>query len=73
MMIVVDQAMTLKNLLLVYFPISFLLLIRMSMNSSTNGSRDPFITCESTIIVSNGASGISMKIAATNISRVYKR
>ena len=44
MMIVVDQAMMLKNLLLVYFPISFLLLMRMSINSSTTGSRDPFIT-----------------------------
>ena len=44
MTIVVDQAITLKNLLLVYFPISFLLLTRMSMNISTNGSKDPFIT-----------------------------
>jgi len=39
-------------------------------NSSTNGSKDPFITCESTIIVSNGTSGINMKIAPIAISRV---
>jgi hypothetical protein len=72
MIIVVDQATILNALLLVYSPINFLLLIRMSMKTSTNGSREPFITWERTMINSRGASGIRMMVAPMTINKVYK-